>query len=216
MTRNAFVQDLEHFLKLKLPGRDAQFRMAPDFRQEDSLITHAENKAKAAAVLMLLYPVQGLLHTVFIQRPRYNGVHSGQISFPGGRKEVFDRDHLDAALREAREEIGIEKEKVHILGNLSPLYIAPSNFLVQVFVGFYPNRPLFRLQSEEVVGILEVSLELLGKKEIIKKMPMCLANGRVAQTPYYDIGGAIVWGATAMMISEFLEICARNKAGSNT
>ena len=209
MALEELIDQLENCLGEELPGRESQFKMAPEVREKLSHFDVYSKDPKSAAVLMLLYPIEEKLHTVFIRRPEYRGVHSNQISFPGGRKENRDKNFLETALREAVEEIGIERQKIRIIGSLSPLYIPPSNFLVRPCVGFYPERPEFVLQEREVVGILEVSLDLLSNRKIIKYKSMNLADGYSAKTPYYDIGFTFIWGATAMMISEFLDVYER-------
>jgi len=174
-----------------------------------------EKNPKPSSILILLYPENDILKTVLIQRHSYNGVHSGQISFPGGQREESDTDKIETALREASEEVGINPDKVKILGMLTNLYIAPSNYCVTPVVGFTDKLPEFVLQASEVKGIIQTPLFDFVKKETKKSKIMKLANGMVIDTPYYDIQGNVVWGATAMIISELetviLEIASKSK-----
>ena len=189
-----------------LPGREAQYQMAHAFR--GAYPTKPED-ARKAGVLILLFPKEDQWHLVFIQRPgkNPNDHHSGQISFPGGKLENNDPDIQYTALRETEEEVGIDKNKIAVIGQLTDLYIPVSNFLVTPTVGFTDSIPHWRPQPEEVAGIIEHPLHELrnvANKKItsIKVSP----NLRLQQVPYFDLNGKILWGATAMMLNEFLEM----------
>ncbi|MDZ4847417.1 MAG: CoA pyrophosphatase [Chitinophagales bacterium] len=192
-----------------LPGHVAQEKMAPEHRLPHAQWEHYFANAKKGGVLILFYPVQTTIHTVLIQRPHYEGVHSGQVAFPGGAKEDADATMIETALREAEEEVGASRKSVQVIGQLTELYIPPSNFLITPVVGFSQQRPDFVLEANEVAGIIEPTLhELLDEKSAgIKKIQV--RSDIAIDAPYYDIQGRTVWGATAMMISELNEILKR-------
>ena len=190
-------------LQKALPGEAAQLLMAPTFRGSFPDQGHAVR----AAVLILLYPCQGETKLVFMKRNEYKGPHSGQVSFPGGAWEATDGTLERTAIRECREEIGV-RESIEILGALTPLHIPVSNFLVSPFVGWMENTPLFHPDPTEVQYVIEVSLrELLDPA--LRDSETLYHHKRSVEAPYYRVGEDKIWGATAMMLSEFLELAAR-------
>lgn len=200
------IDKLREELK-RLPGKDAQYRMAPEGRIE-SATTSVKKTPRQAGVLVLFYPFDGRLYFPMIQRTDYGGVHAGEIGFPGGEQEESDNDLVATALRESFEEIGIEREKVKIQGRLSELYIPISNFLVLPVVGYADHRPEFHLDPEEVEELLEIPLTEFMNPEIIKHEERQIGNGpRII--PYFAIQNKKIWGASAMILSELLAIIAR-------
>lgn len=199
-----WIKRLKEELARPLPGLQAQSRMAP------SVIRPGKSNLpfRDSGVLLLLYPVKKQLVTVFMKRPEYGGPHSGQISFPGGKFEKGDASLTDTALRESFEEIGIPGEAVEVLGELSPLTIPVSNYKLLPVVGFFPEKPQFITDPKEVAYLIEAEIDLLLKAEIIKSETLFLGNLSI-EVPYYDIHGNHVWGATAMILSEFLEVVRR-------
>ncbi len=190
----------------ELPGPEAQVRMAPPGRP-----THIQpgQETRDAAVLVTLFPKGNQWHIVFIERARSNSKdrHRGQISLPGGKWDASDRSFAETALRETQEEVGIPSGNVRLIGQLSELFIPVSNFYVYPFVGFLEETPNFIRQEEEVENILEVPVDLLIRQQTGKKTKMRLANGvLLPDVPYFDLDGRILWGATAMIMSEFLEL----------
>jgi 8-oxo-dGTP pyrophosphatase MutT (NUDIX family) len=162
--------------------------------------------AKKGAVLALFYPINEVPHLALMQRPNYDGVHAGQISFPGGKIEPFDKSPLHAALREANEEIGIIQEQVEIIGPITEVFVLASNFLVYPFVGYMQERPNFIPDHREVEAIIEVPLHHFMNSAIIGEKEMHTKAGFFLKAPYYDVNGKALWGATAMMISEIITI----------
>jgi 8-oxo-dGTP pyrophosphatase MutT (NUDIX family) len=140
-----------------------------------------------------------------IERPVYDGAHSGQISFPGGKMEPDDKDLLFTALRECQEEIGIEAARIQVLGSLSPLYIPVSKFEVYPVVGYLSEEPVFIPQTKEVVSILEVPVTRILEADVIEYRTVHY-NGKEESIPYFNIQNKFVWGATAMILSEFVQV----------
>jgi len=141
-----------------------------------------------------------------MRRPDYSGIHSRQISLPGGKFEKTDRDLVETAIREAKEEVGIEPSAVNIIGTLTPLYIPPSNYIVTPVAGWSEHRPEFIRDPREVEEIIEISLADFLDDRNIKTKRIKLFLGLSTNLPCYYIGGNIIWGATAMMLSEFRTI----------
>lgn len=201
-----FIDQLEMDLKSILPGSKAQYKMAPELRLENR-----HGYYQNAAVMILLYIRTGSWHTVLMKRPEYAGAHSNQISLPGGKAEEGDASLEKTALREVREETGIDDSRIRILGNLSRLHIPVSGIEVLPVVGFYPKEPDFQPDPSEVAYLIEVSLEDLlnprNTSEIFRTL-MC----KLVRVPYYKIGKEQVWGATAMILSEFLEVIRSGKS----
>jgi 8-oxo-dGTP pyrophosphatase MutT (NUDIX family) len=195
-----------------LPGLNAQLKMASDVRNRDPGYTYDTSSASRSRVLILLYPADQKLKTALILRPTYDGVHSGQVSFPGGRVEPQDDSLIATALRESFEEVGILPDSVRILGTLSELYIPPSNFLVLPILGFTGSRPDFRADPGEVAEIIETDLEFLFDDNYSKETILNL-RGYTINAPYFDVGGHIVWGATAMILSELKEVIGSLEQG---
>lgn len=199
-------------MQLPLPGRTAHWRMGSSFARNLQRASSADN-ALLASVLVLFYPVDNEPHIVLIKRESGVGAdkHRGQVAFPGGKLEPSDADLSMAALRESHEEIGVSPHEVRLLGALTPLYIPVSNFLVHPFVGVAEQRPNFFPDPSEVAYIIETPLAALQDKRNRKMKEMTLGNGFVLpDVPYFDIQNETVWGATAMILSELLEMVPSN------
>jgi 8-oxo-dGTP pyrophosphatase MutT (NUDIX family) len=196
-----------------LPGWEAQQRMINYPRPASFDLEAIAAGARKGAVLSLLYPRESRLHTVLILRNVYVGTHSGQVSFPGGKREEKDASLWDTAIREAEEEIGVSAKDIQFLGQLTDVYIPPSRFLVTPFLGFVDYAPDFIADPREVQRIIESPLSefLLPEKQNEKSL-FVEALGSSMNVKYFDIAGETIWGATAMMLSEIAEICRRSKA----
>ncbi len=189
----------------KLPGQKSQMTMAPALRRDDIVRVGKGMNAVSSGVLILLFPDgKGQTCTVFIQRPVYDGVHSGQIALPGGRRENQDPDLQYTALREAKEEVGISPSAVELVGKLSDLYIPPSNFIVSPYVGMCHSEPSFKPDPIEVEEIIRVRMVEFFRPENIREVPIRLSGGDCLPTPCFEVNGQIIWGATAMIMAEFL------------
>ncbi|MBN2275672.1 MAG: CoA pyrophosphatase [Bacteroidales bacterium] len=195
---------LKSELSRPLPGKNVQMQMAPSLRRPAMKTL----PMRYSGVLLLLYPVKNNLFTVFMKRTDYGGLHSGQVSFPGGKQEKEDASLIKTALRETHEEIGLLPGEVDILGNLSVVYIPVSNFKVLPVVGFTAKKPVFTIDPQEVNYLIETPLDFLMNPEIIKT-EITTTGDLTVKIPYFDINGHHIWGATAMMLSEFLEVVRR-------
>lgn len=212
-TATNFIEKLENAIQRELPGVEAQLKMAHVFRKSKTLTYQVPDNARKAGVLNLLYPKNGVWHTVLMKRVVFDPTkdkHSGQVSFPGGRYELSDKTMEVTALRESEEEIGINRENVQIIGKLTNLYIPVSNYLVYPYVAVAEERPEFIPNRREVAQLIEVPIHDLLENEQPTLMDLPLHNGTVLKdVPYFDAQGHVVWGATAMMLSEFATLVKR-------
>jgi 8-oxo-dGTP pyrophosphatase MutT (NUDIX family) len=200
------IEHIKKSLQETLPGPEAQAHMSPMQLRDERFLQKQRPQARQGAVLLLLYPHKGRLYLPLMQRPVYEGHHSGQISLPGGKQEPEDRDKIETALREAWEEIGVEPSQVQVIGQLSELFIPPSNYQVLPVVGYTRERPGFIADPVEVAAIIEIPLEELLHEKSIQQTYRTLAGGIRMKIPYYGVDEHVVWGATAMILSEFLAI----------
>lgn len=202
-----FIEQLAADLQAPLPGRVAQYRMAPQPRPDSFPYDQTPVDARRGGVLILLYPIDDQPYLPLILRPTYDGVHSGQVGFPGGGQEENDPDIVATALREAQEEIGIALEPITVLGQLSPLYVFASNYLVQPTVAWMAQPPHFQLDTREVAALLEMPLAALLDPANYQREDWEL-RGRTVDVPFFRIHDQTIWGATAMMLSELLALPA--------
>ena len=200
--------DLKREIIKGLPGSDAQWQMASTDRMKKNFPGSPGNNTRIAAVLILLYPYKGSVYTLFMQRHNYEGVHGGQISFPGGKKEPGDENVIQTALREANEETGVDPAKISVIGTLTPLFIPVSNMIVTPVVGWIKEKPHFNHQVEEVVFLFDADIRRLLDPSIIKTKPFNI-HGETIEIKYFDYNGNVIWGATAMILNELLIILRR-------
>ncbi|MBK8701128.1 MAG: CoA pyrophosphatase [Saprospiraceae bacterium] len=196
-----FIERLERELEEDLPGRDAQFLMAPIERQQEFEIP---DNHILACVVALIFPKKKDWNVVLIERvnDNPNDHHAGQLSFPGGRFEDTDYSYQDCALREAEEEIGINASEVGIIGELSSIYIPVSNYLIYPFVGFMGDEPEFTIQRNEVQQIHIVPLKHFLEGRNKKRTDMDIRGRMIKDVPFYEVNNMPLWGATAMIMSE--------------
>lgn len=211
------MEELIHFLQDRLakplPGWEAHQHMAPPARRNITAEMYEEKKktARLGCVLVLFYPIDTIPHIALMQRPEYDGTHSGQISFPGGKVEEYDENYIATALREAKEEVNIDPHSVNVIGQLSELYIPPSNFLVFPIVGYMEDRPDFIPEEREVVEVIELPISELLKDENLTESKITHNKVFTFESPAFSFAGRIVWGATAMMLMELREILREGK-----
>jgi len=205
MTLSELTSLLFQEINFNLPGEASHKLMAPFKRTKASSIINSEKQPKLSAVLMLIYPKNDIPHFTLIQRTDYKGTHGGQISFPGGKQEA-EESLKETALRETFEEIGVAPDKVQILGEITQIYIPPSNFLVSPFIGFVDFEPVFTPEVKEVEEIIEVKIsDLLDDKKIKqKKIKVGKHTDKplLIDVPYFELNYNTVWGATATILSE--------------
>jgi 8-oxo-dGTP pyrophosphatase MutT (NUDIX family) len=200
-----FIDRLKDRLAGDLPGEEAQYRMAPMLRSHRAVGSPEVVPQRQSAVLLYLYPQQEDWSLVLMKRTDYKGAHSGQVSIPGGQLEPGE-SHRQAALREFREETGIRVDSEQMLGKLSKLFIPASNFLVEPFVAYANEAPRFDPDPIEVEQLIELAVPTLTSEMAVKQGRACLSSGVWVQTPYFDVDGHMVWGATAMILSELKEM----------
>lgn len=182
--------------------------MEPEIRKQwrdSEKIT--KRKPKQAAVMALFYPNQHKeTRLLLILRKTYNGVHSNQIGFPGGKVEPEDDNLETTALRETYEEVGILPKDIKTIKKLSKLYIPPSNFMVQPYIGLYSNPKPFKIQETEVEALVEVLFsDFMNDKNLIYQN-LNTSYAKNIDVPAFKLNGYTVWGATAMMLSEIKEL----------
>ncbi len=199
-----FTKKLESLLKTTLPGKQAQLQMIPTISGPQQYRSSISDRTKQGGVLILLYPDGEQISFPLMLRHVYKGAHSGQVSLPGGKKEDFDEDIVATALRESEEEIGVGKDGVTVIGRLTELYIYASDFLVTPIVGYTEEKPHFKPDTYEVKELILTNLKELLEEANLKRKEVSFNEGKGRiNAPYFDISGHVVWGATAMMLSEF-------------
>jgi 8-oxo-dGTP pyrophosphatase MutT (NUDIX family) len=203
------ISDLEQWLRRSLgsplPGIEAQLRLAPTPRP-GWVPGRSPAESRAAAGLLLLFPVDHRVHLLLTVRSSRLPSHAGQVSLPGGAVESGETlEH--AALREAHEETGVEPARVRVVGRLTPLHIPVSGYVLHPVVGVTDERPDFRPADAEVDRLLEPGLADLLDPGCIRHRPR-RRDGLFQDVPYFALDGLEVWGATAMVLAEFLQIVA--------
>jgi len=201
---------LKETLKGELPGTRAHSKMLPPGRRlkfvENELAT-----VKQSSILLLLFPEGDHLYTCLTKRPRTMRYHPGQISFPGGKVEKEDLSAEMTALREAREEVGLDHTGIEILGKLSDLYVEVSKFSIQPFLAWVDQKPDFVVDFGEVEELILFPVSDFVRNEVISETEMETVSGSL-QVKYYPFNGEIVWGATAMILSELIEILKKQNS----
>ena len=203
-----FARHLQDLQQAPLPGLDVHTRVLFPYRQ-DLINRYPDIRYRPAAVLVLVYPGAKEWESVLIKRYVYDGVHSGQMAFPGGKTDPGDRDAVDTALREAYEEVNIRPEEVHVIRSLTPIKIPVSRFEVTPVWGYSHRRPDFRPQPGEVAQIVTIPWRYL--MEAPWQMEERLYEDRVYPVYYLPWKGEKIWGATAMVIAELREIWEKVK-----
>jgi 8-oxo-dGTP pyrophosphatase MutT (NUDIX family) len=202
-----FLEYVPLFAEARLPAMEAHIKMAPFERMESLKKAFSDNEnPRMAAVMMLFYPKNGITHLVLIVRNSYEGVHSGQIAFPGGKWETEDENFSITALRETHEEVGIAPNQMEIIKLFTPTYIPPSNFMVHPFFGICKEEVCFVPDPTEVSSIIELPLSIFLSDKIIIDATLTTSYAKNINVPAFEIDGHVVWGATAMMLSELKDV----------
>lgn len=205
MKFNQFLTKLSKALEYELPGERAHRELEPVSRKQYPALPDLSAAVPGAVMALFFLAQDGKIMLTFIQRQVYDGVHSGQISFPGGRYEKGDLDLLQTAIRETYEEIGVAAGLISPLGKLSQLYIPPSNFIVSPFVGYIGISPTFKKDQTEVAEVFSIDIMKLLD---VRSLQIQRVKGRHFdfEAPCFFVDNRMIWGATAMMLNELLTI----------
>lgn len=198
-TFNNIIDKLKDLVLDELPGMETHLTMTPYRR----LTKEIPDNRRESSVLILLYEKEGEIYFPLILRKSYNGVHSNQMGFPGGKKEIFDESFYHTAIRETQEEIGVSTSKVNLIGELSSLYIPPSNFMVYPYLAYLKTPEILIKDPREVEEIIEIPLFSLLDDNLLGETTVELSSKMKLKTPYFNLQNKVVWGATAAILAEF-------------
>ncbi len=213
------MQRLINFLRVQLqkelPHSDIRNENLPQSLEKFILkaeqatkVQFAKKPPRMCAVMMAFYEHEGDTYLPMMLRPAYSRAHPNQIAFPGGKKEEQDVDLIETAIREMEEEIGVRVSRQNVIGQLSPVYIPPSNALVTPIVGFLDSKPQYIPDESEVAEVLDVRFEDLMNPNNISFKKVTLTNGESIEMPAYKANNTVIWGGTARMISEMVKLAA--------
>lgn len=206
MNHQQFINQLKKQIT-SLPGEEAHALLMPINRPFTSESLQNIDDYRKSAVAIILTPSENFFSSVLIQRSSYEGVHSSQVSFPGGKMESSDPNLVFTACRECAEEINLPLRETHLIGALSQVFIPVSNFLVQPYLFFVEEMPELKAEEREVAEIIHFDVSILKQEEILQKGDIRIGESlRRKDVPYFSIEDYKVWGATAMMLSELKEI----------
>ncbi len=202
---------LQEELQKELPGEAAHLDVIPVNRPISSMALRQAEYYRESGVALILVEHQSSIQCILMKRSIHPGSpHSGQIALPGGKKEDYDFDLEETARRETEEEIGIRLNQDSLLGTLTPIYIPVSKFKVQPYIYHYEGKLEFQLDPLEVDDIFLFDVEILKNEDVIQRKEIRLSQGyRQKGVPYFNLAGETVWGATAMILSEFRQLLLR-------
>ena len=202
-----FLNLVPKIAKEMLPGEDAHIKMSPPERMAIlKTLDIQKMNLRQAGVMMLVYPIGTEANLALILRNSYNGVHSSQIAFPGGKAESYDASFEQTALRETHEEVGVAPDQITVVREFSNVYIPPSNFMVFPFLGYCDVEPTFIPDPAEVAGMIAFPLAEFLDDRIVVNRQMATSYSKSIEVPTFKIGDQYVWGATAMILSELKEV----------
>jgi 8-oxo-dGTP pyrophosphatase MutT (NUDIX family) len=210
MTLNS-VSFFQNLLNQELPGEDAHITMSSPYRGRYSKQQIEKFLPKTSAVLLLFHQLSNEWHIVLTERKKYEGVHSGQISFPGGRQE-HNESFLETALRETKEEIGVDTHKFSIVGNLTELYVPPSNFIIYPFVAYSLEKLNFQKEDKEVEEIINVPISFFLDDSNRTFQKVKVAQNMMIEVPAFVYQERVIWGATAAILAEILHLIKQTKS----
>jgi 8-oxo-dGTP pyrophosphatase MutT (NUDIX family) len=201
------IEELKNKFSSSLPGETAHQKMAPTGRPLSSFAKIQSANFKESGVAVVLFENFDSQEIVLIQRPLYDGSHSGQVSFPGGKKENVDDNLFFTAIRECQEEVGISLNEEYFLGKLTPVFIPVSNFHVEAYTFYLPSRPNFIKDEREVEEIFTIKLDDLLDDSRIMRTDIEVSNKlKIKDVPYFNLENKIIWGATALILNELKEL----------
>jgi 8-oxo-dGTP pyrophosphatase MutT (NUDIX family) len=204
-----FKNKIASLKTISLGGLNEQFRLAPSLRLKYDADKIKASNPRKAAVLALFYPNEKEETTfILIERARYKGTHSAQISFPGGKIDVSDTNLQATALREAFEEVGVLSKSIKVIRELTDVYIPPSNFLATPFMAYSEDKPKF-ITNYEVENTIEVLLKDLLNESSLTTVNLTTSYMENTDVPCFKLNNYVVWGATAMILSEIKELLKR-------
>ena len=203
MTRADLIAKFEH----ELPGEQSHLAFMPFRGSSMEQIRNGITFRDAAVAIILFHNEAVKLCTIVTRRQEYDGSHSGQISFPGGKKEIDDDNLLDTAIRECYEEIGVHARNFEVLKELTPLFVPVSQFLITPYVFYTENKTFEYMRSErEVAAIHEVDLLALYASEVVQLDIPMNTNYILKNVPHFQQGDILIWGATALILNELKDI----------
>ena len=204
---NHFRDVLKHAIEKGLPGEAAHLRMSPLKRPLSSFAIKEAETIRESAVAIILFPNENTHHCILIQRPIYDGTHSGQVSFPGGKKDLEDI-HLEfTARREAFEEVGIELTENLLVGELTDVFIPVSGFKVKPFIYYHETLPSLKADEREVSEIFTFTIDELLNNDSFSTMEIKFPNGITQKNiPCFNLSNKQIWGATALILNELREL----------
>lgn len=204
---NHFRDVLKNAIEKGIPGEDAHLRMSPLKRPLSSLAIKKAETIRESAVAIILFPNENTHHCILIQRPIYDGTHSGQVSFPGGKKDLEDI-HLEfTARREAFEEVGIQLTENLLIGELTEVFIPVSGFKVKPFIYFHETIPELTPDEREVAEIFTFTIDELLSENSFSTMEIKFPNGITQKNiPCFNLSNKQIWGATALILNELREL----------
>jgi len=193
-----------------LPGEESHAEAMPLNRPFSIQALQSAEDFRQSAVGIVVYPHLDAWKSVLIQRPRYDGTHSDQIAFPGGKKDLDDPNLEFTARRECYEEIGLPMDLGICLGRLTNVYIPVSQFIVEPYIFFVEELPKLHADAREVASIIHFDLSILRNDQILQRTDLRFKDGITRKNiPYFAIEGKVVWGATAMMLAELRAVLKR-------
>ena len=203
MASDSIIERLRNLNSEALPGKNAQYKMAAYFKQIPTEEWILRQNPKIGAVMILLLQTADSIRLILMKRPDYDGIHSGQISFFGGKKEAIDESLYHTSIREAKEEGGFDTSSLEYFGSLSPLYIQASNYYIEPHVFYTSNKLEFAHDEREVARIIEVDIHDVFNNKSVEQIQ--IKDRPAFEAPCYRLGSDVIWGATAMVLSELEE-----------